>query len=264
MNKDDFMKVFAVDMDGTFLDSNNTYDMKYFERLNTEYKDEFKLIVASSNTISHLKTFFRQKDIYYIGSNGAVIDFEEKIIDTQFLDTTDINRVLTYLNNMHIYSYVVSTLEKSYVNKVAGEQFINRMQQYYNDLIINNLNEIDGITKITIEIKSDVTELMAQLNALCQSSIAVDSGFNCVDIIHKGINKAVAIKKVMNILGAKMHDLYVFGDSDNDIEMLKLTENSFAMANGNEEVKSIAKYEIPSNDENGVLITMEMILKKEL
>ena len=103
MNKDDFMKVFAVDMDGTFLDSNNTYDMKYFERLNTEYKDEFKLIVASSNTISHLKTFFRQKDIYYIGSNGAVIDFEEKIIDTQFLDTTDINRVLTYLNNMHIY-----------------------------------------------------------------------------------------------------------------------------------------------------------------
>lgn len=258
------MKVFAVDMDGTFLDSNNAYDKKYFEKLNTEYKDEFKLIVASSNTISHLKTFFKHNDIYFIGSNGAVIAREEEIIDTQFLDTTDINRVLMYLDNKHIYSYVISTLEKSYVNKAAGEQFISRMQHYYNDLIINNLNEMNDITKITIEIKGDMKELIAQLNALCQSSIAVDSGFNCIDITHKRINKAVAIKKVMNILGAKMHDLYVFGDSDNDIEMLKLTKNSFAMANGNDKVKSIAKHEIPSNDENGVLITMEKILKEEL
>ncbi|MCH4984769.1 Cof-type HAD-IIB family hydrolase [Macrococcoides goetzii] len=258
------MKVFAVDMDGTFLDSNNAYDKKYFEKLNTEYKDEFKLIVASSNTISHLKTFFKHNDIYFIGSNGAVIAREEEIIDTQFLDTTDINRVLMYLDNKHIYSYVISILEKSYVNKAAGEQFISRMQHYYNDLIINNLNEMNDITKITIEIKGDMKELIAQLNALCQSSIAVDSGFNCIDITHKRINKAVAIKKVMNILGAKMHDLYVFGDSDNDIEMLKLTKNSFAMANGNDKVKSIAKHEIPSNDENGVLITMEKILKEEL
>ncbi|MFC6291446.1 hypothetical protein BHU61_04535 [Macrococcus epidermidis] len=261
------MKVFAVDMDGTFLDSDNNYDKKFFERLNTEYKDEFKLLVASSNTISHLKTFFRQKDIYYIGSNGAVIAFDDKIIDTQFLDNTDIYRILKYLNYNNIYSYVTSTLEKSYVNKLAGEQFISRMQNYYNDLIINNLNEMNemnDITKITIEIKGDMKELIAQLNALCQSSIAVYSGFNCIDIIHKGTNKAVAIKKVLNILVANMQDLYVFGDSDNDIEMLKLTKNSFAMANGNDKVKSIAKYEIPSNDENGVLITMEKILKEEL
>ncbi|TDM49113.1 HAD family hydrolase [Macrococcoides goetzii] len=258
------MKVFAVDMDGTFLDSNNNYDKKFFERLNTEYKDEFKLLVASSNTVSHLKTFFEQKDIYYIGSNGAVITFDDKIIDTQFLDYTDINRILKYLNNNNIYSYVASTLEKSYINILAGDQFINRMQHYYNYLIINNLDEMNDITKITIEIKGDMKELIVQLNALCQSSIAVDSGFNCIDIIHKGTNKAVAIKKVMNILGANMNDLYVFGDSDNDIEMLKLTENSFAMTNGNDKVKSIAKTEIPSNDENGVLITMEKILKEEL
>lgn len=261
------MKVFAVDMDGTFLDSNYTYDKKYFDRLNTQYKDEFKLIVASSNTISHLKTFFKQKDIYYIGSNGAVIDFEEKIVDTQFLDTTDLNRVLTYLNTNNIYSYVISTLEKSYVNKKAGEKFISRMQHYYNDLIIHNLNKIDNITKVTkvtIELKSDIHEVIAELNTLCQSSIAVDSGFNCIDVINESTNKAVAIKKVMNMIDVNMHDLYVFGDSDNDIEMLKLTGNSFAMANANEKVKSIAKYEIPSNDENGVLITMEKILKKEL
>lgn len=45
----------------------------------------------------------------------------------------------------------------------------------------------------------------------------------------------------------------VFGDGGNDIEMLKLAKYSFAMANAPQEIKSIAHYEAPSNQENGVL-----------
>lgn len=258
------MKIFAVDMDGTFLDSDYTYDKKLFENIYLKYKDEFKLLVASSNTVSHLSTFFEQDDIYYIGSNGAVIAFEDKIIDTQFLDTTDFYNIIMYLNDNNIYSYVYSTLEYSYVNKKVKPDFFNRMKNYYNNLLVEEKIKVDNITKITIEIQDDSKQLITRLNKLCQNSIAVDSGFNCIDIIHKETNKALAIKKVMNILGANMHDLYVFGDSDNDIEMLKLTENSFAMANANNNVKSIAKHEVPSNDENGVLTTIEKILKKEL
>lgn len=258
------MKIFAVDMDGTFLNNNNTYDKGYFKRLNDEFKDDFKLIVASSNTISHLQTFFDKADIFYIGSNGAVVAYDGEIIKKQFVDSRDLNEVITFLNENNIYSYVISTLESSYVNKLAGETFINRMYRYYNNLIIHDEINIKDSTKITIEIQNNAEQLIKQINKMCVNSVAVDSGYNCIDIIHKDTNKAVAVKKVLSNINASVNDLYVFGDSDNDIEMLSLTQNSFAMANANENVKSIAKYEIPSNNENGVLLTMEKILKKEL
>ena len=50
----------------------------------------------------------------------------------------------------------------------------------------------------------------------------------------------------------------VFGDYNNDLEMLALTDYSFAMANAHPDVKKIAKYETRSNNDFGV----EQILEK--
>jgi len=50
--------------------------------------------------------------------------------------------------------------------------------------------------------------------------------------------------------------------SDEDIEMLELAGYSFAMENGEEKVKRMAKYIAPSNDEAGVLQVLEQYLKE--
>ena len=52
----------------------------------------------------------------------------------------------------------------------------------------------------------------------------------------------------------------VFGDYNNDLEMLALGKFSFAMANAHPTVKKMANYHTLSNDELGV----EVILKKLL
>lgn len=56
--------------------------------------------------------------------------------------------------------------------------------------------------------------------------------------------------------------IMAFGDSENDIEMLELAGYSFAMKNGEEKVKRMAKYIAPSNDEAGVLQVLEQYLKE--
>lgn len=48
-------------------------------------------------------------------------------------------------------------------------------------------------------------------------------------------------------------------DCGNDIEMLKYCGHSYAMENASREVKNAAKYLCPSNDEDGVLVTLEKI-----
>ena len=56
--------------------------------------------------------------------------------------------------------------------------------------------------------------------------------------------------------------IMAFGDSENDLEMLELAGYSFAMENGEEKVKRMAKYIAPSNDEAGVLQVLEQYLKE--
>ena len=56
-------------------------------------------------------------------------------------------------------------------------------------------------------------------------------------------------------------DLLSLLQAGNDIEMLKYCGQSYAMANAPENVKNAAKFVCPSNEEDGVLITLEKIFE---
>lgn len=58
--------------------------------------------------------------------------------------------------------------------------------------------------------------------------------------------------------------IMAFGDSENDLEMLELAGYSFAMENGEEKVKRMAKYIAPSNDETGVLQVFRAVFKRKI
>lgn len=54
----------------------------------------------------------------------------------------------------------------------------------------------------------------------------------------------------------------VFGDSGNDVEMLKLAKYSYAMDDASKEAKAAARYQAGSNDASGVLETIEHYLRR--
>lgn len=74
-----------------------------------------------------------------------------------------------------------------------------------------------------------------------------------IDLVHKGINKAKGVDDILKHYGIAQKDLIAFGDGENDIDMLKACGYSYAMKNANAKAKAVAKYEAPTNDENGVL-----------
>ena len=63
-----------------------------------------------------------------------------------------------------------------------------------------------------------------------------------VEIVPKGCHKGVGIQDVCNHLGISLKDTYAFGDSANDIGMLKVAGCAVVMGNGSEEAKSYADY----------------------
>lgn len=69
----------------------------------------------------------------------------------------------------------------------------------------------------------------------------------------KGISKGNSLSK----LGFDMDEIIAFGDSVNDIDMLKSAGIGVAMGNALEEVKQVADYITKSNDEDGIYYALK-------
>jgi Cof subfamily protein (haloacid dehalogenase superfamily) len=80
-----------------------------------------------------------------------------------------------------------------------------------------------------------------------------------VDILPRGGSKAKGIEKIVEKLGFPKERQYAFGDGLNDIEMLSSIQNSVAMGNAEDKVKSVAKYVTKSVEDNGILHGLQMV-----
>ena len=89
---------------------------------------------------------------------------------------------------------------------------------------------------------------------------AVVSGKNWIDFMSPGIDKGVGVRALQNDLGITPAQTAVFGDYLNDLQMLDAGEWSYAMANAHPDVKARARYEAPSNTDEGVLVVLRELM----
>lgn len=76
------------------------------------------------------------------------------------------------------------------------------------------------------------------------------SGERWFEILPRNATKANAILKLKEMLGCDR--IVCFGDAENDLSMFRIADESCAMANAVDEVKSVATRVIGSNEEDGV------------
>ena len=92
---------------------------------------------------------------------------------------------------------------------------------------------------------------------------AVTTGHGSIDLIIPGVHKANGLRLLQERWGVSDDEVVAFGDSGNDIEMVKQAGYGFAMANANDAVKAVAGYHAPHNNEEGVLEIIDKALKGE-
>ncbi|MGI6433726.1 MAG: Cof-type HAD-IIB family hydrolase [Sphaerochaetaceae bacterium] len=81
-----------------------------------------------------------------------------------------------------------------------------------------------------------------------------------LEVMSQGATKGAALERLMKLHGIDSAHVAVFGDADNDVEMLKWAGFSYAMANASEAVKQVADEIILGNDEEGVAKKLAQLL----
>ena len=80
------------------------------------------------------------------------------------------------------------------------------------------------------------------------------------DIADEKTSKGFGVKKMCEALNIDLKDTISIGDDYNDVSMFEVTGLSVVMGNANTEVKSKAKYETLTNNEDGVAVFLEELV----
>lgn len=257
------VKVIATDMDGTFLTDKKTYDKVLFDRLFDRFMAEgIKFVVASGNQYRQIiQQFPKHKHLMsFVAENGGHIIENGRTLQEEFETVEAISALVNYIEK-HYPDTVINLAGKasSYL-PMSTPKKVKDLLSYYLPVLkyVDNLHPIpeDDYFKVTLLVCDELTfQVRDEINTLFSDYqlTAISSGFGCIDVIPSHVHKGTGLDFLLNHWGYGPENLMVFGDGGNDIEMLKLAKYSFAMANAPQEIKNVANYQAPSNQENGVL-----------
>lgn len=72
------------------------------------------------------------------------------------------------------------------------------------------------------------------------------------DIMPQGVSKAAGLDVLLDALGITADEVVVFGDAENDLEILRKVRHSVAVANATDEVLATANYRVGAVTDEGV------------
>ncbi|KHE77604.1 Cof-type HAD-IIB family hydrolase [Lactococcus lactis] len=262
------IKAIAVDMDGTFLNSNNDYDRKAFLELFKKLKaKEVRFVVASGNQYAQISSFFPEiwREITFVSENGGLVFEKGNLLIKNIIAKPIIQDTLTLLENTsYKVGIILCGVQSAYILKSKNADLKKEAAKYYFALKeIDSFQDLpdDEWVKIALQLEDkNAFSIINLMNEKNNSQLkAVYSGHGSVDLIANEVNKGNTLKQLLNQREIKPEQFLAFGDSNNDLEMLELAGYSYSMANASEQVNQVAKYQAPSNDENGVISTINAL-----
>ncbi|MDN5341242.1 MAG: hypothetical protein PWP28_117 [Oceanotoga sp.] len=274
--RENIMKTFVFDLDGTLLNSNSEISKKNIEAMKMIIQSKNQLILASGRMLISMKKIIDKyipfiKGISPIISyNGAyIIDEKDKLIYESIIDKQVAVDLINHLRNIkshrqiYVKDVLISEEENDFIEFYSKHANVDyKIVKDLNDFIMQKDNDPLKILCIDDELK--IREIENEIQNKFSNKLNIVLSFkNFLDIMSKEASKGNAIKKISKIYNINFEQLYVFGDSNNDISMFEITNNSFTLNNANKNVKSAAKHILPSNDEDGVYYAVKKILNDD-
>lgn len=260
------IRMVAVDMDGTFLRSDNTYDEERFKGILRRMEAAgCRFVVASGNQYYQLRDFFPgyDEELAFVAENGAFIKDRKQMVFAGEASRETVETVIDCLRAHKDAKGVMCGVRSGYIERGTDQEFFDRMAIYYHRLEwVDDLKQVDDqILKFALNVPGDKTEAYVDLlqHELAGHMVPTSSGHGEIDLILPGCHKAWGLGKLVARWGITADQCVTFGDGGNDAEMLRWAGIGYAMDNAPKAVKETADEVCPSNDEDGVLETLDML-----
>ena len=268
------IKLVAFDLDGTLLTFDKRITKRTYDALEAASKQGVAIVPATGRFMRTVPQEIKDMPFvdYVISINGAYVlnvktgeaIYRSEIPQQRALD------ILSYFDTLPI-AYDCYMDNDSFINKEMMDHINDYVEdQFYLDLVWKFRKPVKELKAHIREEGKDIQKLMAYtknqdvrhmlmntLQSRFPGIIVTSSIKNNIEINASGANKGDAIKALAESIGIDISQTMAFGDSFNDIPMIKAAGVGVCMANGNDETKAEADMVAPSCDEDGVAAIIE-------
>ena len=261
-------KILVTDLDGTLFYPKKRLGLIGKENLSflREWIDAGnKLVLASGRNYKDADKIIRKigRPAAFIGCNSSIIYEDGKIIHENLMNGHEVIRlmdrieskfdpsnyvIMTEKFNTYIYSRkykpsfrVIYPMYKWSQGRYGSPYKIVRKSKFINE--IKNGRIFKVMCFFGIGHKNSVrASIVAKYLSKYEPNYEVNWSSISIEFNNKGCNKANGIKKYLEIHNYSKDDVYVIGDSGNDVCMFKeFYEHSFCMRHSNSSIKKYAK-----------------------
>lgn len=261
------VKLIAIDLDGTLLRNDQQYDQERFrnvaERL---YNKGIIVAIATGNSFLQSLHYIDDETIpnlYFVTDNGNTIGKAHELFHVNSLDREVAEKVINDISKIKDFYTQVNTDKGLYLFK-SEDSIFEEFAKVFNNLVeIESFDDIPKDDEIilaalaTIKRKSDVYDVSVKLQEKYPELHISQSGPEWIDIFSKDGGKHIGLKYLQDKYNISVDETMTFGDSNNDLSMMKLAKYSVAMKEASDRLLKIAKYQIGSNDDGAVMALLE-------
>ena len=262
------MKLIFLDIDGTLtLPGHNVPPESALQAIRKTQEKGNKVFLCTGRNYAMLKPLLVYGfDGMVAGAGGYVTCGDEVLYDCPMTDVQT-RTALDVLHRNGIFC-TLETKEMTYGDEKLGS-FLSSQSKgnseierwraaLSSELNIHPMNEYDGrpAYKIVImcENESQLEEpkkILSRDFDFCMQSVPLHSCLNG-ELINRKYDKGRGVIRVARYLGVEAGDTYGFGDSMNDLEMIRTVGTGVCMANGSEELKAESDLICPAVEEDGL------------
>jgi len=250
-------KIIFLDIDHTLIDESLYPSASALEALKQAKANGHKLYLNSGRSVCQVFDYLWEIGFNgFIGGNGSYIESEGKALFYQPIPQALANRIWAYLteNQIGFFAEGQKSLfaDPLYLPKLAALLNVSEAEaraktnRIFPSTSYNQTEPKDNINKFSIVLNDDV-DLQVVSDYVNPELVTgkwqlFGQPREFADLFQGGNNKGNAVQFLMKALNLPMSDTYCFGDSSNDIEMLRMAGTGVAMGNAIPQLKAVADY----------------------
>ncbi|MEI5906511.1 Cof-type HAD-IIB family hydrolase [Bacillus spongiae] len=257
----------VLDLDGTLLTDDKKISTKTKNVLHTLMKQGHEVMIATGRPYRASETYYNELGLTspIVNFNGAFVHHPLDNSWGMFHEPMDLDVAL---------EIVEACKEFSFHNIIA--EIMDEVYFHYHDERLIDIFSFGNPTIATGDLKKILTDHPTSLLIHAEESIVpmirkhlskvhaevIDhrrwaAPWHVIEIVKKGLNKAIGIEIVAKRLGIPRENIIAFGDEDNDIEMIEYAGTGVAMGNAIPPLKDLANEVTLSNEEDGIGVYLE-------
>jgi 5-amino-6-(5-phospho-D-ribitylamino)uracil phosphatase len=261
----------ALDLDGTLLKDDKTISERSKQAIQKTKEQGHHVVISTGRPFRASEVYYKelQLDSPIVNFNGAYVHHpldKSWAIQHTPLDVDIAKNIIQECREIGIKNVLAEVIDDVYIH--YHDESLNHIFQMGNPTIymgdpLETLQE--NPTCLLIDADEEEVEKVRQHLSDVHAEI-IDhrrwaAPWHVIEIVRTGMNKAVGLQQVAKHYNIPPERIIAFGDEDNDFEMIKYAGHGIAMGNAIDELKNMANDVTLTNEEDGIAVYLEKLLK---